>query len=563
MREHTTTRNGRTPRRRTVLGTVVATIATTVLAALLTPASTAATGTGAVAGPVTARADAIEPVMSCADLLDTDLTSIPGASTVIDTAKPATSEHGHPVCDVTGTVEGRIRFTAELPAKTWTGRYLQAGCGAFCGYLSIDVNAAHGCAPIRNGEFALAMDDTGHPMTGGAASWGHDDRVARADYGRRSEHLTSLSMTGVIDAFYGRPPVHSYFDGCSNGGRQALMLAQRYPHDFDGIIATSPANVYAPLFGQSLAYLALANRDKHNEEILGVEKLAPLHRAVVRRCDGHDGLIDGQIGDPRTCHFDPASIACPPRTDRVGCLTPSEVRTVRKIYRGARDRAGRRLYPGAPERGSELSWAGTITSTRDMHQPAPLLYFLAEQFWKHLAFRHNPPSSFTLPDARFGAGVLHRLSRMYDSDDPDLSEFRDAGGKLIVSQGWADPIVSPRGVLAYRQAMEDELGGYAAVQRFSRLFMLPDVGHCEGGDGPDRVDLVSPLVRWVEHGKAPNRVVARQRVDGKVVRTRPVYNYPVTAAYDGIGDIDRARNFVPDAPAHRPDDHIDWLGSFG
>lgn len=549
--------------RTAVSGAVAAAIGMGMLAALLVPGSVASAESQRATPPV---AEPIEPVMTCADLLESDLTGIPDASTVIDTAEQATAPQGHPICKVKGTIEGRIQFVAELPTKTWTGRYLQTGCGAFCGYLFIGLNAADGCESIGNGEFALAADDTGHVMTDGGASWGHDDLTARADWGWRSEHLTSLSLKGVLAEFYGQPPEHAYFDGCSNGGRQALMLAQRFPHDFDGIIASAPGNIYSAGIGQSAAYLALANRDSENNEILGVEKLAPLHRAVVRRCDDNDGLVDGQITDPRGCRFDPASVACPPGKDRVDCLTPAQVRTVRTLYRGVRDRQGRRLYPGGLERGSELGWAGIIVSSPDMQTPEPLAYFGAEQFLKHLAFRRNPPESFTLPETRFGAGMLHRLKRMgrwYDSDDPDLSEFRDAGGKLIISHGWSDGIIPPRGTLAYRQAIEDELGGYAKVQEFSRLFMLPHLLHCEGGDGPNRVDLVTPLVRWVERGRAPQRVVATQRVDGQVVRTRPVYNYPVTAAYDGTGDIDRARNFRPDVPAQRPDDHIDWLGSFG
>ena len=561
LRSELMTGDGRGRRRGAVLRAAVVAIAVTMFAVLLMP-DLAARAEQAAAP----TAGVIEPVMSCEDLRDADLTGIPDASTVISTAKPATAPQGHRICQVKGTVEGRIQFVAELPTETWSGRYLQAGCGSFCGYLYIGLNAADGCAPIEGGGFALAADDTGHVMTDGGASWGHDDSVARADWGWRSEHLTSLSLKGVIAEFYGQRPERSYFDSCSNGGRQALMLAQRFPYDFDGIIATAPANIYSAGFGQSAAYMALANRDANNEEILTADKLGPLHRAVVRRCDDNDGLADAQITDPRDCRFDPASVACPPGEDRVRCLTPAQVRTVRMLYRGARDRHDRRLYPGGLERGSELDWADMIVSTPDMQTPEPLAYFGAEQFLKHLAFRRNPPESFTLADTLFGARMLRRLERMsrwYDSDDPDLTAFRDAGGKLILSHGWADGVVPPRGMLAYRQAIEDEMGGYSQVQTFSRLFMLPHLRHCTGGDGPNRVDLVTPMLRWVEDGKVPTKVVASQRVDGAVVRTRPVYNYPVAAAYDGTGDIDRARNFRPDVPAQRPDDHIDWLGEFG
>lgn len=510
-----------------------------------------------------APAGAAAPPTACAALPGTDFTGIPGAATTVESATVVTGSRGYEYCDVRGTIEGRILFELQLPTRTWTQRYLQVGSGAFGGYLGIGVEAADGCAPLSDGGFAIGHSNTGHVgKDGGDSSWARDDLRARLDFGGRSEHLLSVSAKRIITAFYGTSPRHSYFSSCSNGGRQALAEAQRYPDDFDGIIAGAPGNLFAPLLGQFAGYLTLANRDGAGQEILGRDKLAGLHQAVLAECDSIDGLADGQIDDPRQCEFDPASVACPSGVDSPDCLTPAQVTTVRTFYAGARDRHGTLLYPGAPEPGSELGWEGTLVLAPE--QEVPFAHQVAEGYLRDMAYVVNPPESFTLDDARFDAGSFARqraMGRIYNAADPDLSAFRDSGGKLIMWQGWAD-FSPPRATLAYRQAIEDRMGGYAAVQRFSRLFMLPQVGHCGGGDAPDSIDLLTPMLSWVERGEAPTQVIAAQRDGDTVVRTRPVYNYPVQARYDGVGDINDAGSFHPVNPAQRPDDHIRWLGRF-
>lgn len=500
--------------------------------------------------------------IGCAALTGVDFSGIPGAPTKITSA--TVSNQGYEFCDVKGVIAPKINFQIQLPTKTWTQRYLQTGCGGFCGAVGINVGAADGCAPLNNGEFVTASDDTGHTgATGTDGRWAKNDPLARIDFGFRSEHVMSVAAKRVIKAFYGQSPAYSYFDSCSNGGRQALMEAQRFPTDFDGIIAGAPANIWAPLVGQAAPYVALANRDAAGKPILGLDKLAPLHKAVLAACDAYDGLNDGQISDPRKCGFDPASVACPAGVDKVTCLTPAQVITVRKFYDGVRDKNGVRLYPGALEPGSELAWAAWEIPVEGIDPP--LAYQFGENYLKYMAYPKNPPDSFTLKDTTFDARTFNAqrlMDRVYGAENPDLSAFRNAGGKLILWHGWADTAIPPRGTLAYRQAMEDRMGGYDAVQKFSRLFMLPQVAHCGGGDAPDAINLVDPMLAWVETGVAPSQIIATLRNGSTVVRTRPVYNYPIAAQYNGDGNVNDAASFHPVPPKQRPNDHIAWLGRF-
>ncbi len=483
----------------------------------------------------------------------------------MSSAVVATAAQGYEYCDVRGVIAPHITFEIQLPTKTWTQRYMQTGCGGLCGAVGIGVIAADGCAPVNNGEYVMASDDTGHTgVTNTDGSWAANNPQAKIDFGFRSEHVMSVVAKRVIKTFYGQGPKYSYFDSCSNGGRQALVEAQRFPYDFNGIIAGAPANIWSGLVGEAAPYVALANRDANGKQILGQEKLAPLHKAVLAACDALDGLVDGQISDPRDCHFHPATVACPTGVDRVDCLTPAQVSTVTKFYDGVRDPRGVRLYPGALEPGSELAWLGWEVAVPGVIDPA-LAYQFGENYLKYMAYLKNPPASFTLKDTTFddrSFTAQQPLNQIYAAQSPDLSAFRNAGGKLIVWHGWADSAIPPQGTLAYRQAVEDRMGGYAAVQRFSRLFMLPQVAHCGGGDAPDAINLVDPIVSWVEHGVAPTEVTATMRNGNTVVRTRPIYNYPVETQYNGDGDINSAANFHPVVPSHRPNDHIAWLGSF-
>jgi feruloyl esterase len=342
-----------------------------------------------------------------------------------------------------------------------------------------------------------------------------------------------------------------------------LTEAQRYPQDFDGIVAGAPASLLTSLLVWSAGWHATANTDAQGRPILTAAKLPALHAAVLRECDARDGLADGEIDDPRACAFDPGSLRCPTGSDSANCLTDAQIGAVRKLYDGPRDEKGRRMYPGGEPVGSEANWAHWVTPTAT-GDPA-VAGGNTTNALKYLAYPYARPSA-TLQDLHFDSTTFHEISQqagIYDASDPDLAAFRNAGGKLLLWHGWADPAISPYGTIAYYNALTERMGGTAATQRFARLFMLPAVSHCGGGQGPDAIDALTPTLAWVENGVAPDRLVAtKYQDDGTVARTRPVYPYPTVARYDGSGSVDDAANFAPTPPPTRYQDNIRWLGSF-
>ncbi|HXM54951.1 MAG TPA: tannase/feruloyl esterase family alpha/beta hydrolase [Candidatus Dormibacteraeota bacterium] len=537
---------------------------------LVLGAGTAGTAAPAIA-PV-ARADVqpattpIAPRLACAALAQPepgggvpDFGRVPGAPTRVASAAvvPATATAPE-FCDVKGYVAPQVQFELKLPTTTWQGRYLQSGCGGFCG--AIGNTTFPSCDLQPGGDFAVAATNDGHVASGVDALWAATDEQIRIDLGTRAVHVTALAAKAIIAAFYGAPPARSYFNGCSDGGREALSEAQRFPVDFDGIVAGAPANIWAPLNGEFQAWLGSINVDASGAPILTQAKLPALHSAALAACDGVDGLVDGQIDDPRACAFDPMSVRCAAGTDQPTCLTPDQVAVARKAYSGPVDAHGRHLYPGGEPVGSELAWAGWFVTPAGVPGIGTLI---GDNYLKYSAFPIGQPTSSTA-EWHFDIAGFNRLraeARVFDATSPDLDAFRARGGKLILWQGWADQAIPPTGTPAYYQAVQDRVGGLQAAQRFARLFMFPSVYHCGGGFGPSQFDLINPIVHWVEQGTAPTRIVATQTdASGTVVRTRPVFAYPEQARYTGKDSINDAANFVGVMPAHLPDDHFDWVG---
>ena len=295
----------------------------------------------------------------------------------------------------------------------------------------------------------------------------------------------------------------------SDGGHEALDLAQRYPADFDGILAGAPANNWAPLVGLFEPWLARANMDADGHQILTAEKLPALHTAVMAACADANGVIQ----DPRACTFDPVGLQCPPGADDAGCLTPAQVQVVRDAYRGPTDRQGRNLFDGGEPYGSELAWAvWMVMPAADQNAPGDSIAAqLGVNYLKYAAFWKNPPASLDLADVQFTAEVYRRLEivgGIYNATDPDLRAFRAHGGKLIIYHGWSDQAIPPFATVDYYAAVARQIGGFAATQSFSRLYMIPGLYHCpcgQPGDGDPAtiVELMQPLVDWVEHGHAP------------------------------------------------------------
>lgn len=492
----------------TLLALTLAVIsATGALAVTASTAAQSAAPAAAATGPV------IHPVVSCTSLASVDLTRL---DTRIASAASVT-KNNRAFCDVKGYITPQTKFEILLPQTTWRGSYLQQGCGGFCGHADVSLQdpsrtSAHQApfAPLSNAELVVAADNQGHDgLSPVDALWAKHDPQLRVVFGYSSEHSLAQTAKALIRAYYGRGPSYSYFDGVSDGGHQALALAQRYPTDFDGILAGAPAQNWAPLVGLAEPWFARANMDANGHQILTAEKLPALHTAVMKACADANGVIR----DPRACTFDPTTIQCPPGVDNPSCLTAAQVRMVRKEYRGPIDRRGRNLFDGGQPYGSELAWAvWLVMPASDQNAPADTIAAqLGLDYLKYAAFWHNPPESYSLRDVRFTAAMHRRLQILggiYNATNPDLRAFHRHGGKLLIYHGWADQAIPPFSTVNYYRAVVKQMGGYAAAQSFSRLYMVPGLYHCPCGiptigDPAARIEFMTPLVRWVERGQAP------------------------------------------------------------
>ncbi|WP_122614306.1 tannase/feruloyl esterase family alpha/beta hydrolase [Pseudomonas viridiflava] len=524
-----------------------------------------------------AQLPVVTPVTACAALTQTDLSDIGGSGSRVVSASES-SRDGVAVCAVEGLLAPQIGFKLELPTTTWAQRYLQVGCGGFCGHSDSRPGVADSCKPLKTGAFAVASTDMGHKTID--TTFG-DDPQKRADFAHRGVHLTALASKKLIQTFYGRKAEYAYFTGCSDGGREALIEAQRYPEDFNGIIAGAAAlnfQVQKVLFH---GWVARANTGPDGKPIILASHLPILHKAVLAQCDVLDGQIDGLISDPRLCRFDPSVVQCKVSADNAKCLTAPEVEAARRIYDGPKDPAsGERLIVGGPQPGSELAWAGLFVPV-SADQPI-VSQQIAEQSIRSLVFETNPPEDFKLANLRFDKSTFERLRplhALYDATNPDLAPFASRGGKLILWHGWADPQVSPLNTLAYHEAVEAHMGK-ARTESFTRLYMLPGVYHCGRGEGPSEVDLLTPIMAWVEKGQAPGAIVARQyqpKPVDKVVaaslpafmtredisnrgRTRKVLPYPYMAEYDHKGYSKRANSYQRSEPL-TAEKTPKWVGS--
>lgn len=452
----------------------------------------------------TGRLQTLHPMATCAGLASTDLAPVLGAPATL-TARVDTSER--PTCIVAGTIAPALHFEVRLPMIAWTQRLVQVGCGGLCGRVDFHMANSEGCHPVTDGQVVLASTDMGH--AGRDMAWGAN-AVQRAAFAEDGVHVTALAAKSLAKAFYGREPRYSYFTGCSDGGREALIEAQRHPLDFDGIVAGAPALNFSVQNSFHHWWLAAANTAPDGHAILTAIDLKPLQAAVLAACDGIDGLVDGQIDDPRQCHFDPQVLACAGPAQPGTCLTPEQVAVVRRIYGGATDGQGHKLEPGALMPGSESGWAGVFVPIRP-GMPT-MATMIGGEAVNNLLFTPNPAVPLTPATFPFDAAMLDRLAparALYDAGNPDLSAFAAHGGRLILYHGWADPQISPLSTLAYW----DKVGARmteVARNRFARLYMLPGVGHCGGGVGPSEFPALAAMMAWVETGQAPDTLVARR-----------------------------------------------------
>jgi feruloyl esterase len=449
-------------------------------------------------------------------------------------------------CKVNGiatpTSDSSIKFEVRLPLTAWNGKFNGIGNGGYGG----NIPAVAGDSLARG--YATAGTDMGHSAADPIWALGHPERIA--DWAYRANHVTAGLAKTIITAFYGAAPVLSYFTGCSDGGHEALMEAQRFPDDYDGIVAGAPANYWTR---QSTAWVwegaaLIPNR-------LSNAQLKAITAAAVQECDAIDGLRDGIIDDPRLCTFDPGGLA------RSGVLTTAQAHAVRKVYAGPRNpRTGEQLYPGL-ERGSEYDAATDdflpqlVGSWVGLEPTSPALPFLGDFFFKQMVFNDLGWDYRTLDYDRDVAFADRKMGPVINSTDPDLSDFKALGGKLIIWHGWNDPLVNPRNSINYYKSVVARLhnqhkkdfndkapGATKETDAFLRLFMVPGMDHCLLGSGPNVFDTLTALERWVEQGQAPDRIIA----SGGAVpnRTRPLCPYPQVARYTGHGSIDSAPNFA-------------------
>lgn len=417
-----------------------------------------------------------------------------------------------------------IKSEVWLPLAGWNGRFQQVGNGAWGGSVQYGALAA----AVQRG-YAAASTDTGHTGTDASFAMGHPEKLV--DFGYRAVHETAVQSKATIAALYGTQPRFSYFNGCSGGGRQAFMEAQRYPQDFDGIVAGAPGYDRTDVGFQTIGMIQATH--KGAASFIPAGKHAMLHQAAVNACDANDGLKDGLITDPRTCRFDPGILECK-NADGPSCLTKPQIEAARKIYASVIDpRTGKEIATGL-EPGSELHWA-SVAGERPHAMYHDLFRFIVFQD-PNWDFRSLDVGKHLDRARKADHGILAATST-------DLTPFVARGGRLLIYHGWEDQNIPPRGSISYYERLVATMGP-RSVNDAVRLYMVPGMGHCGGGDGPNNFDMVTALERWREQGQAPAAILASKVESGRVTRTRPLCPYPQVAKYKGSGSLDRAESFA-------------------
>ena len=525
------------------------------------------------------RADlpVVTPITACADLAKADLSTVADTPGVVTSVRSIDTPKGR-YCRVDARIAPLILVTVFLPSEHWTQRYLQYGT-AFVGIPGPNgYGYAGGCMPALNGEFVVGGNNLGHfrpelpPSYTRAEDWQWaQDPQKRIDYAYRAHHVNVLVARALMRTYYGQRPAYSYYLGCSQGGLDGLVEAQRFPTDFDGVAAGAPPLLKTANEAVFHPWIAQANTRPDGTHILMPQKRRLAHEAVLAHCDTLSGVQDGVLQNPAACHFDPALMQCAAGVaDTSGCFTVEEVSALKKLYEGARDLEGHPLHFGL-ERGGEAQWDLPSTPAGDSPGAAQAALSAASM---------RLPQDATTADYRhvvFTKGIFSQgtaLSSLYDATNTDLTSFAAHGGKLILWHGLSDFQVPPMATLAYYRGVQEFLGRSVSEQ-FMRLFLLPGVGHCGGGEGYDQIDLLAPLVAWVELKQRPVRIVTGKAVAAQspavnptagplrpsapyatptptLSATRPVYPYPYIAHYLGRGDPQDAASYEPASTAELP-----------
>ena len=484
-------------------------------------------------------------------------------SSVVGKDPPTPVAVNAPFCRVEGSIkpssDSDIAFEVWLPPEaSWNGKYEGVGNGGFAGsfiYAPMDW--------ALEGGYAVSATDTGH--SGGTldAAWalGHPEKIT--DFGWRAIHETASASKAIVEAYYGKPAAHAYFSGCSDGGREALMEAQRFPKDYDGIVAGAPANSWTTLLTEGIwndQALSAAP-----DSWISPEKLDVVTEAALKACHGENGYLD----DPRQCHFDPSSLLCT-AAETNECLSAPQVAALKKIYSGMQDASGRSVFPGFPPGGESgpVAWRLWLTGAEPKRMEGTLIYAFVTGYFADMVF-DKPDWSFRGQNVADDlAQAEEKTGKALDSPDPDLSAFRDAGGKLIQYHGWSDAAIPAPSSINYYEEVAAKMGGIEKTQSFYRLFMAPGMQHCGVGLGPNAIggvfglpspahdpahDVVSALAHWVEDGAAPDQIIATLYRDNDpskgIVAQRPWCAHPAVARFSGQGARTEAASYACTAPA--------------
>jgi feruloyl esterase len=410
-------------------------------------------------------------------------------------------------CEVRATALPAISIEVRLPMEGWNGDYYQAGCGGFCGILGRADAGGGWVNAMRPGlerGYATATSDGGHhALSVVDGGWAYNDPQAERDWGWRSISETNRVAAAMIDAFYGAPSDRAIFQGCSTGGRMAHVAALRFPEMFDGIISGAPAMDYPGLVGTKMSWILQANTAPDGSRILGPEEAGIIGQAVMEQCDGADGAEDGVIADPRACEVDYSGLG----------LSDRQLETLSLWRQGPRNAAGAQLYPGGVPEGSEPFW--WLWLTGDGEGGGDLVSAFATGFGRYMAFDRDPGPAWTPAEFDFETdpGRMTRAAATYNGDDPDISAFREAGGRMIVYHGWADPIVTPYKTVDWHERAAEAAGGEEALAENVALFMVPGLDHCgilpgPGGISAASLDPMTPLEAWLDEGTVPTSIMA-------------------------------------------------------
>lgn len=519
----------------------------------------------------------VKPVMSCDQLAQADVKTADGAKITIKTAMQRDTDKG-PYCRVTGSVEPGINFAGDLPLNNWTQRFLQGAQGRE------GIERAGGCMPALNGEIAVVTEGGGGGGANAtpdpaAAYWGTTPQ-ARINQAYLGQHMTAVAFKGVIKAFYGQGPKYSYLVGCSGGGGTSLGEAQHYPEDFDGYsIGAPPMYLTVHDLGFWHGWEYHANQRADGTIILGKDKLPILHDAVIQHCAAVSGLIDNDLQQPTLCTFDKKWVECAAgAADTSKCLTAEEANVAEQLYLGPND--GKNFFePSGYPLGSELNWRLSTTgkpsdgeglTPRGIH--SYIMPPLSGQSTKDIM------ATFAFTQEWYDKTIPMRP--LFNATNTNLRPLAKTGHKIILWNGAEDNTVEPAGTIAYYEAVQKEMGE-KLTDSVMRFFLLPGVGHCGGGDSANQIDILTPLMAWVETSKAPEVIVAGKPVpqtrtgggggrgqaapgappsyppyalpDGPTVYTRPIYPFPNVAKYKGSGDTNDAANYVEDkGPMTKP-----------